>query len=317
MIFAATVLCFTPWQVTLIAQQPKAFTKKGPSYEQVLEDHPKWTPYDATEKWGSNFKYEVMERFEESGSVFMPEPPKNKYGYVSAENQFVEYRMSGNSESTGLETNFPVTSVGIYPLRFKNKKLELLCHSHAESKQDYTFQQYWWTTAGGMVDEGQTPINTLLNELYEESGYQTLPSRIEIVGYSSSDIEKKNWKTGEVLGTNSRVTFYVVLPTKNAHTIENVNKKDVSFVHQFFPFALNRALDKEGNKVDLEAQVLWARERGDFDYHEVSWKGVDVHAEEGQVFVKDLPEGELGRFKAFQDQSILADINKAVECYIE
>jgi 8-oxo-dGTP pyrophosphatase MutT (NUDIX family) len=62
-----------------------------------------------------------------------------------------------------------MTTIGVFASIF-NKDCQILCVKRANGTQN-------WTMPGGKLEQGETPIQAVIREVAEETGYQVIPDR--------------------------------------------------------------------------------------------------------------------------------------------
>ena len=157
----------------------------GHTYEQVLQSHVKegWLSYKdqvAEEVMGEPVKAHAVKKFQ---GHFLPELDSGQIGYVDKNNHVRTYDSSDKALSHQLDS-LQAKNVIVVPVAQDEKtgNYEICVHYHNEPAEAWGFKQEFYAYPGGRIAPGSTTINAMLNELYEESGFQ-IPEKMELLGH--------------------------------------------------------------------------------------------------------------------------------------
>ncbi|MFK7827787.1 MAG: NUDIX domain-containing protein [Oligoflexales bacterium] len=272
----------------------------------------------AHKRFESSIRSKAFDLFiSSSNQRFLPEMPSGKIGYIDTDDLQHEFVMSQNgAELTEAELNLPnAGSVVIIPLAKDSSGTKMFIHQHKEPGEAYGFDQDFWSTAGGRVDEGTTPLNAMLNEWYEESNFQ-MSENFNLRGYDY-DADKKI------------LFFFVECKQRDFDEFANTELPDHqqfwSMDLKFFPAGekekadqkLQVVLGEKGLDIDstdknvkkeiksikkeidkkFQKKVRLPRIRGDFDSVAGLWAQIDTKVERGERFLRFDNDGRFNSFK--------------------
>ena len=258
---------------------------------------------------------------------FLAEMPEGKVGYIDTSDVEHDFVMTKDGvELSESELNLPAANnVVIIPLSKDSNGAKMFIHQHKEPGEPYGFAQDFWSTPGGRVDEGSTPINAMINEWYEESNFQ-MSENFTLKGYdydanlniifffveceqddfanfSNSDLPEyqqfwcmdlKFFPLGQE--EKAKEKFAKVIAEQGL----DLNSKDKNVKKQIK--GIKKEIDKE-----FQQKVRLPRVRGDFDSTSGLWVEVNASVQSGENFLKFDNDG---RFNSFKNPLILDAIKQ-------
>jgi 8-oxo-dGTP diphosphatase len=104
--------------------------------------------------------------------------------------------------------------VGCY-LQYKDTILLLLRHAHKPEGNT-------WALPGGKVDPGESNIDALIRELFEETGYKATPKQVELLNEHQFQMSNGEWY--------DYITHRVIIDDPHKVTLEDSAHKDFMWI---------------------------------------------------------------------------------------
>lgn len=247
-------------------------------------DHKTLVPHtaDVAKPLMNAYQLDVAAAFERDGGKWMHEVTRDVgIGFINFAGHYCEYKLEGGEIPESLTKQAKSVVVVAIKRERDTGALSALVHRYSEPASAWGYAQEFHSFPAGRIEEELGPLNSALNELYEESD-----------GLAFAHLEIAAARFDE---STKLLTLYVW-----AHD-EIETPIDIR-VPQYYPFATKISKDSKD-------KVAKPRRRGDFDAAAVFWAPLDLSKE---IFV-DAGDAVKGRFDCFANPITKSDLARVVE----